>query len=197
MAKISELSAITAITDSDLIMITDAETSASKKVTWANAKASIDSAITIKGESNNAVRLILQQANDASDAPDLVFRKARGTISSQTSVASSDVMMRIHAFGYDGSAYIQGGNIGFICTDGDGNAKFALKTRVSDSLDSRLEIDSSGRTHLYSDLIQTPSSSVTPSSDGQLMVEATSNTQLTFKYKGSDGVVRSGSITLS
>ena len=197
MAKFSELTAITSITDSDLMMITDAETSASKKITWANVKHSINSALTIKGESNNAVRLILQQADDASDAPDLVFRKSRGTLDSPTSVAASDVQMRIHAFGYDGSGFVQGGNIGFISTDGDANAKFVVKTRVSDTLDTRLEVDGSGRTHLYNDLIQTPSSSVTPSGNGQLVVEATNDTTLTFKLKGSDGTVRTGTITLS
>lgn len=40
-------------------------------------------------------------------------------------------------------------------------------------------------------------SSVTPTNNGELMFQATSNTSLTFKYKGSDGVVRSASVTLS
>jgi len=42
-----------------------------------------------------------------------------------------------------------------------------------------------------------PNASVTPASNGELSFQATSNTQLTFKLKGSDGTVRSGSITLS
>lgn len=42
-----------------------------------------------------------------------------------------------------------------------------------------------------------PASSATPGTNGNLVIEATSNTSLTFKYKGSDGTVRSGSITLS
>ncbi len=42
-----------------------------------------------------------------------------------------------------------------------------------------------------------PGSSVTPTNNGDLCIQATSNTSLTFKYKGSDGTVRSGSITLS
>jgi hypothetical protein len=42
-----------------------------------------------------------------------------------------------------------------------------------------------------------PAASVTPSTNGDLVVEATSNTTLTFKLKGSDGTVRSGTITLS
>jgi hypothetical protein len=40
-------------------------------------------------------------------------------------------------------------------------------------------------------------SSAVPANNGDLVVQATSNTQLTFKYKGSDGVVRSASLTLS
>ena len=40
-------------------------------------------------------------------------------------------------------------------------------------------------------------SSVTPSDNLDMMIEATDNTTLTFKLKGSDGTVRSGTITLS
>jgi len=46
-------------------------------------------------------------------------------------------------------------------------------------------------------LIQQPPSSVTPASNGDLLFEATSNTTITVKLKGSDGTVRTGSITLS
>ena len=46
-------------------------------------------------------------------------------------------------------------------------------------------------------VIERPLSSVTPSDNGDLVVEATSNTTLTFKLKGTDGTVRSGTITLS
>lgn len=43
----------------------------------------------------------------------------------------------------------------------------------------------------------TPGASVTPSSNGSVVMELTSNTALTFKAKGSDGTVRSGVVTLS
>jgi len=42
-----------------------------------------------------------------------------------------------------------------------------------------------------------PPALVTPTNIGDLSFQATSNTSLTFKFKGSDGVVRSGSITLA
>ena len=101
MAKFSELTEITDITNSDLMMITDAETSASRKITWENVKSS---------------------AGMSTDATTTTFSK---------------------------------------------------------------------------DIIQNPSSSITPTSNGELVVEATNDTTITFKLKGSDGVVRSGTITLS
>jgi hypothetical protein len=43
----------------------------------------------------------------------------------------------------------------------------------------------------------TPGSSVTPVDNGDVIIEATNNTTLTFKLKGSDGTVRSGTVNLS
>lgn len=43
----------------------------------------------------------------------------------------------------------------------------------------------------------TPGSSVTPVSNGDVVFELTNNTTLTIKAKGSDGVVRSGTVTLA
>lgn len=40
-------------------------------------------------------------------------------------------------------------------------------------------------------------SSIVPTNNGELVFEATSNTTITLKFKGSDGTVRSGTITLS
>lgn len=45
--------------------------------------------------------------------------------------------------------------------------------------------------------VQSPAASVTPAVNGEMVVEATSNTTLTFKLKGSDGTVRSGTLTLA
>lgn len=55
----------------------------------------------------------------------------------------------------------------------------------------------SGAITSSSNLTITPSASVTPASNGQLTFEATSNTSLTIKYKGNDGIVRSVALTLS
>lgn len=45
--------------------------------------------------------------------------------------------------------------------------------------------------------ILTPAASSVPTVNGELTVEATSNTSLTFRLKGTDGTVRSASLTLS
>lgn len=64
-----------------------------------------------------------------------------------------------------------------------------------------LEVNSA-TSNTYRDLrvrsvIQQPPSTISPSLNGDLVVEATSNTTLTFKLKGTDGTVRTGTITLS
>ena len=64
-------------------------------------------------------------------------------------------------------------------------------TATNDTVAPRMWLDHSGN------IILELNSSVTPAQNGQLMVQATSNTSLTFKYKGSDGTVRSASLTLS
>ena len=48
-----------------------------------------------------------------------------------------------------------------------------------------------------SDFVTRPALSATPPNNGDLVVQATSNTSLTFKYKGSDGTVRTASLTLA
>jgi len=197
MPKISELTAITELTDSDIIMVTDAETSASKKITWANIEASIGPSLTFESDASNGTRLILSQAEDGTDAPDVQFKKARGTHASPTTVQTSDALGRFNAFAYDGSAYVQAGNFGFLASDGSGNGTFEVKTRVADTLSKRKEIDSNGHTELSGGLTWAPRTSVTPLTNGDLTVEATNDTTLTFKYKGSDGTVRTGTITLS
>lgn len=52
-------------------------------------------------------------------------------------------------------------------------------------------VDGSGNVTL------TPAASATPAVNGQMTFQLTSNTQLTLKVKGSDGVVRSANLTLS
>ena len=47
------------------------------------------------------------------------------------------------------------------------------------------------------DLILTPSASLLPTETGQLTIEATDDSTITFRYMGSDDIVRSGTLTLA
>lgn len=49
----------------------------------------------------------------------------------------------------------------------------------------------------FQNLFLQPSASLTPTVNGCLAIEATNNTTLTFKLRGSDGTVRSGTVTLA
>ena len=60
-----------------------------------------------------------------------------------------------------------------------------------------LDIDNNGDMVTFGDFRQNPGSTVNPVEDSELVVEATSNTTLTFKLKGTDSVIRTGTITLS
>lgn len=82
---------------------------------------------------------------------------------------------------------------------GDGWTVNTSKHLVPDSTTKTRDIGTTSaraRTVYAQDLNLSPSSSLTPSSNGDLVIEATSNTSLTLKLKGSDGVVRSAILTL-
>lgn len=61
----------------------------------------------------------------------------------------------------------------------------------------QMTLTATGALALKGGLTLVPPASATPSTNGDLVIEATSNTSLTFKLKGSDGTVRVGSVTLS
>lgn len=65
---------------------------------------------------------------------------------------------------------------------------------TTDDTVNKLQVN--GATRTAGNLTCAPAASVTPANNGDLTFEATSNTSLTFKYKGSDGVVRSASLVL-
>lgn len=56
---------------------------------------------------------------------------------------------------------------------------------------------SSGDLSVHGTIVNQPRSSVTLSNNGDFEIEATSNTSLTFRYRGSDGTTRSANLTLS
>jgi len=80
--------------------------------------------------------------------------------------------------------------------DGTEDASLTFRTMVGGSLAAGVVIDSAG-VRVPRPLSVAPGSSVTPANNGDVTFQLTSNTSLTFKAKGSDGTVRSGSITLA
>ena len=86
---------------------------------------------------------------------------------------------------------------------GDATSSNPAIKRNGTAINFRLADDSadcaitSGAITSSSSLTISPAASVTPANNGQLTFEATSNTTITVKYKGSDGVVRSATLTLS
>jgi len=68
--------------------------------------------------------------------------------------------------------------------------------------DNTYDIGASGASrprnvYVGSNVISRPSASITPANNSELVVEATSNTTLTFKLKGTDGTVRTATLTLA
>lgn len=80
---------------------------------------------------------------------------------------------------------------------GGTTSSFPAWKRSGATFQARLADDSGYTDVSVRNVIQNPQSSVTPASNGELVVEATSNTTLTFKLKGSDGTVRTAALTLA
>ena len=196
MGKFSSFTALDVITDDDLFLVTDDTTDASRGVTYATIKDTLfrdDVNLNSDGE----LKLKLHQYSTNTDAPNISFYKARGTAASPTTVGATDNLSRHIAYAYNGTGNVMAGSLGFTASDGNGNANFTLKTRVSDSFATRIQVTSDGEVHLLGDTTVKVSSSHNPGNVGELVFEATNDTTLKVKVKGSDGVVRSATLTLS
>ena len=101
-----------------------------------------------------------------------------------------------------------GGVYGIFTDHTNVNGDLAFLTRNTNTVYERVRITSAGnvgigeimpdyKLDINGSLGFTPGSSVTPVDNGDVVIEATNNTTLTLKLKGSDGVVRSGTITLA
>lgn len=60
-----------------------------------------------------------------------------------------------------------------------------------------MTVGSTGVLKIAAPLAFRPTAAITPAANGDLTIEATSNTSLTFRLRGSDGIVRSASLTLT
>ena len=226
---ITELTALTEVTGTDLFLVTDDTTGNSRKVSWTNVEASITD-ITLADNTATAFSFA-EGANDyitiaTTDSSELItFHEdvqmnqtlSLGGSGSQFFAYNEDTVKVKFANWYstntrqygqgqlwyeywigaiDDTAGAANRRIGFYLDLPNAGASDASGGSGSHPTNAKAFIDVNNF-WISDDLIQNPSSSVTPSNNGELMVEATSNTTLTFKLKGSDGTVRSGTITLS
>lgn len=83
-----------------------------------------------------------------------------------------------------------GGTLNYAIYSVGGNSYFGGNIGINE-IDPNYKLDVNGTFGC------TPGTSVTPVDNGDLIFEATSNTQVTFKLKGSDGTIRSGILTLA
>ena len=196
MGTISGQTEINVITSQDYFIVTDDSTASSRKVSYNTIEDTLFRD-DVELFSDNTLNLKLFQFSSNSDAPDISFYKSRGAEGSPAAVSSSDNLSRHIAYAYNGSAYVMAGSMGFTASDAAGNANFTLKSRISGSNDTRLQITSEGEVHLLGDVVMNVSSSHNPGEVNQLAIEATNDSTLTFKLKGSDGVVRTGTLSLS
>jgi len=107
------------------------------------------------------------------------FSASRGTNGAGSTITSQ--------YGYYASSALTGAtnNYGFLSDLAAATGVWAFYSRGT------------AQSYFGGDVTMKLSTSVTPAGNSELMIERTSNTQLTFRVKGSDGVVRSNTLTLA
>ncbi len=69
--------------------------------------------------------------------------------------------------------------------------------RYSAGVNADFIVDASGKLKVVSPLSWIPAAAHTPTVNGELAIEMTSNTLLTFRLRGTEGTVRSATLTLT
>jgi hypothetical protein len=179
---------------------------------------SAQSNLHVANVSTDSVRgFISEQTNNDIHGAQIRMLKSRGTQTTRTAVQSGDTIGNLSYTGYVDStvasecaaikAQAEGNFTAsssptflqfFTCPSGSltapermritGAGRLLIGTSIDDTI-NKLQVSGS--------IVQSPLASVTPANNGELVFEATSNTTITVKYKGSDGTVRSGTITLT
>jgi hypothetical protein len=115
----------------------------------------------------------------------------------------------VWANGAVGALIGRGGGYSGMRIGSDGMYRFSDTAAPSSGVSAALALNAAGVVEInngtagtFRDLrvrsvIQQPPASITPASNGDYVVEATNNTTLTFRLRGSDGTVRSATLTLA
>ena len=123
--------------------------------------------------------------------------------------AFSNNAIAVWANGAIGALIGRAGGYSGLRIGSDGMYRFSDTTVPSSGVSAALALNAAGIVEVnngtagtFRDLrvrsvIQQPPATITPASNGDLVFEATSNTSLTLRLKGTDGVVRSASLTLA
>lgn len=154
------------------------------------------SAPTITGNTTSSGVITTTQYYQFGSGPSILYESASDEVSVQIGAALSYIGFK----SVSGTPMLNGPGGGlYLGTSGTARV-FVNSAAVRANTDATLSLGLSTQRwkdafivdpHFY------PAASVTPTTNGELVIQATSNTSLTFKLKGTDGTVRSGSITLS
>lgn len=141
------------------------------------------------------------------------LRRARGTQAAPAAVTNGDGIGALEFFGYGSGGFARSAQI-LAAVDGTVGAQVPSRIDFLVAPDSttvaaiKMSLRASGRLGIgetQPDYLLdvngaigfTPGASVTPVDNGDIVFEATNNTTFTIKMKGSDGTVRSGTVTLA
>lgn len=135
-----------------------------------------------------------QWANDNTGSNIWFLKSRNATVGSHTVVTNGDSLGSFRWAGSTGSVFNESARIeSFVDGTPGANVPGSIIFKVNNGsgLIDSMRITSAGN------LVQKLNASVTPANNSEMMVQLTSNTQLTFKVKGTDGTVRSVTLTLA
>ena len=81
---------------------------------------------------------------DATNSAQVRLYRAKGNKTSPTALSSGYGIGKVAAYGHTGSSFVTSGNLGWTATDDSGNSYFNVKARESDSLITKMTLDSDG-----------------------------------------------------
>jgi len=154
----------------------------------------------VSGSASSALSIFnYRNATNINGQPALYFAKSRSdTVGTNTVLSSGDSTGRISFNGADGANFIESARItGAVdgtpgTNDMPGRLVFSTTPSGSGTPTERMRIDSSGN------VIQSvPATAPTLATNGQMVFNLTSNTNLRVSVRGSDGVTRTADITLA